>query len=64
MDLLEIPKKEHLLVVVDYYSKWPEIAFLTKTYAGTVIKCLQSMFYTHGLPETLRSDNDPPFASQ
>ena len=26
VDLLEIPKKGHLLVVVDYYSKWPEIA--------------------------------------
>ena len=64
MDLLEIPKKGHLLVVVDYYSKWPEIAFLTKTDAGTVIKCLQNMFYTHGLPETLRSDNGPPFASR
>ena len=47
VDLLEIPKKGHLLVVVDYYSKWPEIAFLTKTDAGTVIKCLESMFYTH-----------------
>ena len=64
MDLLEIPKKGHLLVVVDYYSKWPEIAFLSKTDAGTVIKCLQSMFYTQGLPETLRNDNGPPFASQ
>ena len=64
VDLLEISKKGHLLVVVDYYSKWPERAFLTKTDAGTVIKCLQSMFYTHGLPETLRSDNGPPFASR
>ena len=64
VDLLEIPKKGHLLVVVDYYSKWPEMAFLTKTDAVTVIKCLQSMFYTHGLPETLRSDNGPPFTSQ
>ena len=64
MDLLEIPKKGHLLVVVDYYSKWREIAFLSKTDARTVIKCLQSMFYSHGLPETLRSDNGPPFASR
>ena len=40
VDVLEIPKKGHLLVVVDYYSKWPEIAFQTKTDAGTVIKCL------------------------
>ena len=37
---------------------------MTKTDAGTVIKCLQSMFYTHGLPEILRSDNGPPFASR
>ena len=64
VDLLEIPKEGHLLVVVDYYSKWPEVAFLTKTDAGTVIKCFQSMFYTHCLPETLRSDNGPPFASR
>ena len=64
VDLLEIPKKGHLLVVVDYHSKWPEIAFLTKTDAGTVIKCLESMFRTHGLPETLRSDNGPSFASR
>ena len=64
VDLLEIPKKENLLVVVDYYSKWPEIAFLTKTDAGTIIKCLEYTFRTHGLPETLRSDNGPPFASR
>ena len=51
VDLLEISKKGHLLVVAEYYSKWPEIAFLTKTDEGTVIKCLQNMFYTHGLPE-------------
>ena len=57
-------KKGHLLVVVDYYSKWLEIAFRTKTDAGTVIKCLESMFHTHGLPEALRSDNGPPFASR
>ena len=64
VDLLEIPKKGHLLVVVDYYSKWPEIAFLTKTDAGTVIKCMESMFRTHGLPKTLRSDNGPPFVAR
>ena len=26
VDLLELPKKGHLLVVVDYCSEWPEIA--------------------------------------
>ena len=55
VDLLEIPKKGQLLVEVDYYSKWPEIAFLTKNDTGTVSKCLQSMFCTRGLPETSTS---------
>ena len=64
VDLLEIPRKGHLLVVVDYRSKLPEIASLTKIDAETAIKCLESMFGTHGLSETLRSDNGLPFASR
>ena len=40
------------------------MAFLTQTDARTVIKCLESMFRTHDLPKSLRSDNGPPFASQ
>ena len=64
VDLLEIPRKGHLLVVVDYTSKLSEIASLTKIDAGTVIRCLKSMFRPHGLPETLRNDNGPPFASR
>lgn len=51
VDLLEVPKKGHLLVIVDYYSNWPEVAFLSKTKAESAIKCMESMFRTHGLPE-------------
>ena len=32
--------------------------------AGTVIKCLESMFRTHSLPEAPSSDNGPPFAAR
>ena len=63
VDLLEIPNKVHLLVVVDYYSEWPEVAFLSKTNAETVIMSMENMCHTHSLPETRRSDNVPPFAS-
>lgn len=49
-DLLEVLRKGHLLVVVDYYFKWPEVAFLS----------MESMFCTHGLSETLWSNNGPP----
>ena len=41
VDLLEIPRNGHLLVLVDYYSKWPEVAFLSKTNAESVIKCME-----------------------
>ena len=63
-DLLEISNGEHLLVVVDYYSRWLEAILLKKTDAQHVIKSMEAIFRTHGLPEALRSDNRPPFASK
>ena len=64
VDLREISNSEHLLVVVDYYSRWLEAILLKKTDAQHVIKSMEAIFRTHGLPETLRSDNGPPFASK
>ena len=63
VDLLEIPYGHHLLVLVDYYSRWPEVCCLSRTTARDVIAALQRIFRTHGYPEVLRSDNGPPFAS-
>jgi len=64
-DLLEVTGGEHLLVVVDQYTRWPEAILLKKkTDAKAVIKCMQTIFRTHGLPETIRTDNGPPFASK
>jgi transposase InsO family protein len=64
VDLLEITTSQnHLLVVVDYYSHWIEAILIRKTDAPQVIKSLEAIFKTHGLPETIRSDNGPPFAS-
>ena len=64
VDLLEISNGEHLLVVVDYYSRWLEAILLKKTGAQHVIESMEAIFRTHGLPEALRSDNGPPFASK
>lgn len=63
IDLLEINSGNHLLVVVDYYSRWIEAILMRKTDAQHVIKSLEAIFRTHGLPEVIRSDNGPPFAS-
>ena len=51
------------MVVVDYYSLWLEAILLKKTDAH-VIKSMEAIFRTYGLPEALRSDNEPPFASK
>lgn len=64
VDLLEIPNGEHLLVVVYYYSRWLEAILMKKTDAQHVIKSMEAIFRTHGLPEALRSDNGPSFASK
>jgi len=64
VDLHEISNGEHLLVVVDYYSRWLEAIPLKKTNAQHVIKSMEAIYRTHGLPETLRSHNGPSFASK
>ena len=63
VDLLEISSGNRLLVVVNYYSRWIKDVLLKKTDAQHVIKYMEAIFRTHGLPETVRSDNGPPFAS-
>ena len=64
VDILEISNGEHLLVVLDHSSRWLEAILLKKTDAQHVIKSIEAIFRTHGLPEALRSDNGPPFASK
>ena len=63
VDLLEIPGGNHLLVVVDNYSRWPEAILIKKADASHVTRAMEGIFQTHGIPESLRSDNGPPFSS-
>ena len=52
-------KGRDYLVVVDYYSKYPELALLEDKTAGSVITHLKSIFARHGIPEKLVGDNMP-----
>lgn len=54
---------ENFLVVVDSYSKWPEIVQTTSTTTEKTIEILQNLCTTWGLPETLISDNGTQFTS-
>ena len=49
------------LVVVDAYSKFPEVVKMTSTTSTATINILRDMFSRYGLPETMVSDNGPPF---
>ena len=54
---------DHLFVVIDYYSRWSEVAFIKDTKTHKVIRCLEKMFSTNGYPFRVRTDNGPQFDS-
>ena len=45
------------LVLVDSHSKWSEVITMSSTSASATISVLEKIFATHGLPETIVSDN-------
>ncbi|XP_055699121.1 uncharacterized protein K02A2.6-like [Phlebotomus papatasi] len=52
-----------LLIVVDSYSKWPEVVSVTDQTTETTITELRKIFSTHGLPEVIVSDQGRQFMS-
>ena len=56
MDLFEWKKKTYLLIV-DYYSRYIEIALLNRLTSEEVVAHCQSIFARHGIPEQVVSDN-------
>ena len=47
---------ESILVVIDYYSRFFEVAILGKTISAEVIKAIFPMFVRFGIPHSLRTD--------
>ena len=52
------------LIVVDYFSRYPEVVQLKSTTSSSVIKALKAMFSHHGVPSIFMSDNAPQFVSR
>ena len=55
--------KEYLLVVIDRYSRFPEVEIVHSTKVSAAIPKLHKMFAVHGIPDILISDNGLPFNS-
>ncbi|XP_026578597.1 uncharacterized protein K02A2.6-like, partial [Pseudonaja textilis] len=51
------------LVVIDSFSKWIDVALLLATTTRAIAQALTRLFVTHGLPDTIVSDNGPQFTS-
>ena len=62
-DLIDVENGYHLLVVIDYFSWWSDVAVLRNTSTTTVICCMERFFVTHGLPHSMRTNNGPQFTS-
>lgn len=54
---------EYYLIVVDAYSKWPEIFPTRQTTTKATINLFRSLFANKGMPELLVTDNGPQFKS-
>ena len=61
-DLFEFQGK-YLLILVDYYSKFIEVAQLKHTTSLEIINHCKSQFARHGIPDIFFSDNGPQFSS-
>ena len=53
-----------LLVVIDAYSKWLDVAIINSATSTATIDSLRRMFATHGIPESIVSDNATVFTSE
>ena len=58
-----LPSGDYLLVVIDRYSRFPEVEIVRSTKASVVIPKLDKIFSVHGIPETVKTDNGQPFSS-
>ena len=57
------PSQHTLLAVVDYYSRYIEVGFLSSITTGKVIASLKKKILIHALPKEITTDNGPQFTS-
>jgi transposase InsO family protein len=58
-----LPSGDYIFAIVDYYSRWIDLAVMKSTTAEKMVDSLKQIFSTHGLPVSITTDNGPQFVS-
>ena len=58
-----LPSSDYLLVILDEYSRFPEVEIIRSLSAQIVILVLDKIFSFWGIPDKLKTDNGTPFQS-
>ena len=53
-----------LLILVDAFTKWPEVIQMSSTSSERTIEILRSLFTRYGIPRIIVSDNGTQFTSE
>lgn len=56
-------QEKHWLLLLDSFTKWPEVIKMEQTKAPDTIRVLRDIFSRFGLPFTMVTDNGPQFTS-
>ncbi|XP_055714762.1 uncharacterized protein K02A2.6-like [Phlebotomus papatasi] len=57
-------KGDYFFLIIDSYSKWPEVFWTSSMTTSTTIQRLTEVFARHGLPDIIVSDNGTQFVSE
>jgi len=52
---------KYFLVIIDRYSRFPEVERVKSTQGREVIPRLDRVFSVHGIPREMKTDNGSPF---
>ncbi|XP_003737424.1 uncharacterized protein K02A2.6-like [Galendromus occidentalis] len=58
------PPFRYAVVVVDYFSKWPVVRFMSEATSEKIVLFLRNVFTCEGTPKEIVSDNGPQFVSR
>ena len=63
VDFADVGNGQYLLIVVDDFSRYPEVEIMSSLTAKVVIHKLEGLFARWGTPKIVKSDNGSPFQS-